>query len=371
VKITQLEAVHVAIPYDHWGPPTGFAGAVWPTLDFLLVRLDTDEGLSGWGESFGFGAIPATKACLEKLVAPLLVGRELEGAAGVRPLMDSLKRPLHLYGRQGIAMYALSGVDIALWDLAGKTAGEPLHRLLAPTATSPRTELPAYASLLHYGDPADVARVTERALSEGYRLIKLHETGVAEILRAREVAGPEVPLMVDVNCAWSFDEAVAAARALRPAGLHWLEEPLWPPDGFQQLARLRDEVEVPLAAGENAATADELRRLLAAGAVDYVQPSVTKVGGVSEFEAAAADALHGGSRVAPHSPYYGPGLLATMQLFAAHPEFGAVELFYCELESHLFPEGLTKAAGGKLRLPSGPGLGADPDLQVLRRYQAS
>ncbi len=118
----------------------------------LLVRVETDAGLVGWGEAFGHGAIPATTAAMESLVAPWMIGRDAADIAGT---MRAAQQAMHLYGRGGPVTYALSGVDIALWDLAGKAAGLPLHRLLGAAAPA---AIPAYASLLRYGDPALVAR---------------------------------------------------------------------------------------------------------------------------------------------------------------------------------------------------------------------
>src|SRR5207253_3058310 len=116
-----------------------------------------------------------------------------------------------------------TSIDIALWDIAGKVAGVPLHRLLGG---SPRADLPAYASLLRYGAADAVARYTEQALGRGYRLIKLHEITVPEVKAVRDVAGPSIPIMVDTNCPWTVPQAIEMARRLAPLDLHWLEEPV-------------------------------------------------------------------------------------------------------------------------------------------------
>ena len=158
-----------------------------------------------------------------------------------------------------------------------------------------------------------------RGVAEGYRHVKLHETAEREVRAARETAGEGFPLMLDTNCPWTAEEARRMAARLAPYDLHWLEEPIFPPDDAVALARLRRETGVPLASGENACTAVQFRDLLAAGAVDYVQPSVTKVGGVTEFVQAAALAAAANVPVMPHSPYFGPGFLATLHLLAAQP----------------------------------------------------
>ena len=119
----------------------------------MLIRIETDSGLVGWGEAFGFAIWPATRAAFEALVAPQVVGQDEADIAGIP---EKLQRQFHILGRGGAAMYALSGLDIALWDLAGKKAGQPLSTLLGGAK---RTSLPAYASLMRYGDAALVARI--------------------------------------------------------------------------------------------------------------------------------------------------------------------------------------------------------------------
>src|SRR5918911_433465 len=120
MRITSVTAHPVGLPFTHGGPPTGFGGKIWTTLDHLVVRVATDEGIVGYGEGFGFDVVPATALLVERSVAPLLIGRDPSDLA---TLMEGLRRTLHIYGRQGLLTFALSGVDIALWDIAGKVAG--------------------------------------------------------------------------------------------------------------------------------------------------------------------------------------------------------------------------------------------------------
>ena len=131
------------------------------------MRIETDDGLVGWGEAFGHAVVPATRTC-SKPWWRRLIGRDATDIAG---LMPRLNQKLHLFGRNGPVVYALSGVDIALWDLAGKRAGLPLYQLLGGN----RCALPAYASLLRYGDPAVVRAIPRAAVARGYRFVKLHE----------------------------------------------------------------------------------------------------------------------------------------------------------------------------------------------------
>src|SRR3954471_11953098 len=151
MKIRAIESILVKIPYESGGPKWIVAGATLATLDTLYVRVETDEGVTGWGEAFGHNVCAGTRAVLDTLVAPLLIGRDATDTTG---LMRDMAQKLHLFGRNGPVVYALSGIDIALWDIAGKRAGLPLYRLLGGAA---QQRLDAYASLLRYGDPKLVA----------------------------------------------------------------------------------------------------------------------------------------------------------------------------------------------------------------------
>lgn len=363
MMITAVEAIPVSIPFTHTGPPTGFGGRVWTTADYLVVRVSTDAGLSGYGEAFGYNVVPATRTFFETLLAPLVVGRE---CADPVPFMEELKQTLHLFGRGGVAHYALSGLDIALWDLAGKAAGLPVWKLKRARA---RSKVPAYASLLRLGAPATVERVCAEALARGYRRIKLHERARDAVAAARAAVGGEVDLMLDVNAAWARHEAIDAVRALRPCGLKWIEEPLWPPEDIAGLAEVHEQTGVPVAAGENAPNAFAFRELVACEGVEYIQPSITKLGGVSEFLHVGDLAEGFGKTLAPHSPYYGPGLLATLQMAALYDSVEAVEALFIDLEAPLFADLDLPGRDGHFVIPEAPGLGADPDPAVLERYR--
>ncbi len=367
MKISQAEAIPLTIPFNPGGAQAGWMGQAWKGLDVVLIRLETSDGLVGWGEAFSYNCRRAVTAAFEDMVAPLVRDREVTDIEG---LMSELQQILHIFGRYGITMFALSGLDIALWDLAAKAAGQPLCEFLGgPRGEPGAREIPGYASLFRYGEPEVVAERTLAALAEGYRHIKLHEIRESEIAAAREVAGPGVPIMVDANCPWSLAEARDMALRLKPYDLFWLEEPIFPPEDFRALATLRAEVGVPLAAGENACTAFQFQEMFDAGAVDYAQPSVTKLGGITEFRRVAELARSHGVALMPHAPYFGPGFLATLQLMAALPDSGLAEWFYLEREACLYGDAIAPR-GGIFHVPDGPGLGAEPDPRVIEDYRS-
>lgn len=362
MKITALEAIPLEIPFDPGGKPHTLGGQPWTRLSILLVRVETESGLVGWGEAFSYACRRAVQAVVEDMIAPLAVGAD---AADIAGLNRRVQKALHLQGRYGLTLFALSGLDIALWDIAGKAAGVPLHRLWG--APAGRT-IPGYASLYFYRDAALVAERCRAAAGQGYRWIKLHEIAEPEVAAAREALGEDVPIMVDTNCPWTLEQARRQALAFKPYGIYWLEEPIFPPEDFASLARLQADTGVPVAAGENACTAFEFEKMFAAGAVTYAQPSVTKVGGVSEFREVASLAASQGVTVMPHSPYFGPGFPASLQLAATLPEGALLERLYVDLEASLYGD-LIDPVDGNFHVPDGPGLGMDPDPQVIGRYR--
>ena len=362
MKIARVDSRSIKVPFTFGGNPTGYGGRNWTTNNILLVRVETDSGLVGWGEAFCYGCTDAVRAALHNMIAPIVVG---EDASSIARLSYDLQQKLHLFGRYGITVFALSGLDIALWDIAGKAAGLPLVQLLGGSG---RDKLPAYASLLKYRDPERVAARTKLAVQQGYRHIKLHETEEPEVKAAREAAGSDVAIMVDTNCPWTPEQARFMTLKLRPYDLHWLEEPIFPPEDFAAIARLRAGTGVAMAAGENNCTSFQFRDMFAAGAVDYAQPSVTKVGGVTEFLKVATLADAAGVTLMPHSPYFGPGFLATLHLLAARGgPGGMIERYHMDLEASLYGELVDPVDGGFV-VPLGPGLGRDPDPDVMKTY---
>jgi L-alanine-DL-glutamate epimerase-like enolase superfamily enzyme len=193
--------------------------------------------------------------------------------------------------------------------------------------------------------------------------VKLHEVTEPAVRAAREALGPDVALMVDVNCEWDVEDAIRAARSFAPHRLEWLEEPVFPPEDFRGMRAVGEAAGIPIASGENLCYATQFAAMGEARAVTFAQPSVTKVGGVSEF----AKVAKLGARLAPHSPYYGPGAVATLHLIAALAPQARFELFYLWAEATLYP-GLF--GGPQVDVPRKPGLGVDPDPEVIRRYRA-
>ena len=361
MKIVRIDTQIVEIPFHDGGKGQGITPTTWHTLENVLIRLEDEHGNVGWGEAFGYFVADATKALIDRLITPLLVGRQVDDIAGFN---RELQLRLHLFGRYGVTMFAISGVDIALWDLAARREGVPLHKLLGQAR---REQVAAYASLVRYADDEVAPVICEKALAMGFRDIKLHEVTVPEVAACRRAIGFNVPLATDVNCSWSVADTRDWLPALAELQLAWLEEPIFPPEDFATLASLRGHG-VPLSAGENWCTAVQFEQALLSGAVDSIQPSVTKVGGISECLRIAALAERHDAVVLPHCPYFGPGLVATLHLAAVQPRVPQVEYLFVEPAGWLYPVEQLRQ-GNQLQIPQGPGLGLDIDLAVAERFR--
>jgi D-galactarolactone cycloisomerase len=362
MKITSIHTHYVRIPFDMGAPKQEFAGLRFPTMDHLLVQVETDAGITGWGEGFGHSIIPATKVALEAYVGPWFIGKD---ATDINALHREAAQSFHIFGRNGPVVYAHSAVDIALWDIAGKRAGLPLCDLLGGAR---RNEVRAYASLMRYATPNTVGRICAEMVERGFKHIKLHEHSVDAVKAAREGAGPDIAIMNDVNCPWSVAQAIEMERAYRPYNLYWLEEPVWPPEDHEGLARVRRTGATRIAAGENAGGLHDFRDQFQKGSIDIAQPSVTKIGGITEMRKIVALAEAHSVELVPHCAYFGPGNLASIHIVAALATDTLFENIYANLEANPFGDAML-ARDGKVRVPTGPGLGVEPDMSIVEKYR--
>jgi L-alanine-DL-glutamate epimerase-like enolase superfamily enzyme len=221
--IATIDTIVLRLPLDTWAPPPQFAGKPRTHVDMLLVRVTTSGGVVGWGEAYGSSS-PMIPVVFDSWIKHVAIGQDATDPG----LTARLERLLHGFGRCGPVVHAISGLDIALWDIRGKLEGKPVSALLGGVR---RKRVEAYASLLQYGGSVEhVRRNAARALERGYRHLKLHERTADAVAAARDVAGPEVPIMVDTNCAWTADQATAPVAAMAPSKPFWVEEPIWPPE---------------------------------------------------------------------------------------------------------------------------------------------
>ena len=295
----------------------------------------------------GHVACQTTSAALTTLVGPAFIGRDVSDRSR---LMTEMFHRFHIHGGTGPVVYALSAIEIALWDIAGKLASLPIASLLGG---APR-ELTAYASLLRYAEPELVASAVERALSQGFRHIKLHEVRLDTVAAARAACGESVWLALDTNCPWSVSQSIEHARALEASRLAWLEEPVWPPEDHAGLARVRAATTLPIAAGENAAGVHELAAMLRAGCDRHLSAQRHQVRGHRGGRTGGGLARAHGVEYVPHCFYFGPGFLASLHLAAAFAPEVAFELFFGDLQASPYHDAV-RARQGRLSVPPGRG----------------
>lgn len=373
MKITKIEVLRVAIPFSSDRDKTpeiqadayNAASPELTRMETLLIKITTDSGLHGWGEGFGHLCNPLTETAMNGLVGRFFLGQTCpESPEEIAALMQQAEVNFHAFGRTGPVMFALSAVDIALWDLLAKAWKQPLWQLLG----AKRQKIGVYASLVSYGNhPERVAAKVLSTWQAGFRAIKLHETAYPAIAAAREILPADAELMVDVNCPWNVAEASQQAQALRSLNLGWLEEPVWPPDDLAGLAEVRKQG-TRIAAGENAAGVQGFVEHFEHGAIDVAQPSVSKVGGITAMLKVFALAKQYHIRVVPHCFYYGAGLMATAQLVATLDDHVSLEVPYIQWQETLYSQLNFEP---HMLLPDTQGLGFEPSLSIIQKYLIS
>jgi L-alanine-DL-glutamate epimerase-like enolase superfamily enzyme len=347
-----------------------FSSLCW--RDSVLVEVECEDGISGFGESwvnYPGWAIRERLATVAEGVAPLLVGRDAGRFREVILEAENALSPIaRQWGAPGPVSQALSGAELALWDVAGRRAGAPAYELAGGAF---RHEIPVYASGI---GPKDVAAWTDRCMAEGFRALKLRvgfgrdvdEENLADV---RRIAGNAVDLIVDVNQAWDLAEAVVMAPVLREYDVRWVEEPIRG-NRLGDLERLFERTDLAIATGENLYGLTNFLAYVDSPAVAVIQPDVTKAGGLGNALAIAEAARVAGKQVAPH--FYGGavGLAATLHLAAVSPAVSTVEFDIRPnpLRETLLTEPLP-VVDGHIHVPDRPGLGAVPRPEALRRWE--
>jgi L-alanine-DL-glutamate epimerase-like enolase superfamily enzyme len=335
-------------------------------LTQLFVRVTQEDGLSGtgecwWGVSPGMGddkpflankqVLPMISA-VESILKPLLIG---EDARQIEARFQQMVRYAYRYGIEGIMGCAISGIDLALWDLAGKRAQLPVVELLGGQA---KESVRAYASLPPMKDPGMIQKETERVMAYGFQGIKLHEHNPDLAGLVRDVAGPDMAIMFDVNGHFDLPEASDVAQALMTHNVFWFEEPTWPMRDHDILGRLKDATGITIAAGENEYSQESFYRLMQSGAADYVMPEITKIGGLSAGKKLTPLFELFNLPLSPHSFRIGPALYANIHWALSTDHSDWLEIPWLP-EGFLFPGGVSipELKDGQVTLPEGVGLG--------------
>lgn len=344
--------------------------------NYLFVRLATDSGLTGVGEATLEWQEQTVRTLLHEWVEDRVLGRD---PFDVERVVGGMIRDQYQGG--ATVMTAISGVEIALWDLIGKACGQPVYRLLGGRC---RDRIPAYANGWYGGarTPADYAGRARDVVARGYRALKLDPFGAADrelspeesdaaferVRAVREAVGSQIVLMVEFHGRLSASCAVETIRRLEPLSPAWCEEPV-APEKLELLAEVRRQVAVPIAAGERLVTLADFHRLASLGAVDVVQPDIAHCGGLWMAKKIAAIAEARDLRVAPHCSI-GPVALAAALHFAACTPNCAIQEAFGEFDvpwRDSLVGGWNPLRGGEFFLPEAPGLGLELDLEAVAR----
>jgi L-alanine-DL-glutamate epimerase-like enolase superfamily enzyme len=369
MKITRVEAIHLRLP-DVNERCDG-------SQETLVVKVHTDAGITGVGEVDSSSHV--AKAIIE---APLshkicrglglcVVGQD---PFEIDHLIHRMYEGTIFFGRQGAAIQAMSGVEIALWDIVGQATKQPVYKLLGGGF---KKKFRAYASILFGNTPRETEEIGRRLAGQGYRAVKFgwgpmgesEASDIAHVRAARKGLGDGVELMIDAGLCWDTATAIRRAKQFEEFQPTWLEEPLHP-DNVAGYGRLSAQSPIRIAAGEEICDVGEFQRMMDVGGIDVVQVDVTRVGGLSRSKRIGMDSAERHRLCVNHSYKTGINIAASLHFLAAVPNTCYFE--YC-VEQGALRQSLTKqrfsVIDGDISVPEDPGLGIALDEQVVARYR--
>lgn len=368
LRIAQVEGIATSFPVKE-GVTLGIGRAV--KRDAILVKVTTECGLVGWGESHHGRAPGAIAQLINTTLRQLVLGLDASDTVGVWQRI--YQRQLVSHGMGQATCLAMSGLDQALWDIRGKAVGWPVYKLLGGKSRA----VPAYAGGISLGfqPPQQLVEEAQALVSQGYRALKLRfgdtpQQDMARLAAVRGALAPDIAIMVDANTGYSVADVRAVAPALRDAGVLWLEEPFAPHDR-RSYRSASDLLQVPLAAGENHFTRFEFNQLIADGAVQILQPDLSKAGGVTEVMRIAAMASAEKLPIHPHTLASGLNMAASLHVLCAIDNSGYFEADVAK--ENLFRDRLTSRTDlldehGCVHPPDLPGLGIEVDEEFLAAH---
>lgn len=372
MKITRITAIPLSYRLPEGQTVKVGVGATIKR-DAIVVRVETDEGLTGYGEAHPGRSPGAVTALVNATLNPMLAGMDACDVVGVWSRVHRMQLSSHGLGA-GAAL-ALSGIDLALWDIRAKAAGMPLYRLLGGS----RKRLPAYAGGISLGfqPPEQLAEEARGYVAAGYRALKLRlgdnpRDDAARVRAVREALGPEVDILTDANTAWSLADARRVIPTLAEARVGWLEEPFSALDfGAYRIAATIAPT-LPIAAGENHYTRWDFARLLEDKAVTLWQPDLSKTGGITEALRIAAMASAFGITVHPHCSATGINHAASLHFLAALDNGGYFEACVSRFNPlrDMFGPTFAIGADGCVEPPEKPGIGVEVDEKVFAEFPA-
>ena len=372
MKITRVEPIYLRLPTVN--------ERCDGSQDTLIVRVHTDAGIVGVGEVDSCPSV--ARAIVEAPMSHKICRGLAECVVGHDPFeIERLLRLMYegtiYFGRQGAVIQAMSGVEIALWDVFGKATGRPVYQLLGGGF---RKRFRAYASILFGDTPAQTESIAASLAQQGFRAVKFgwgpmgqsEASDIAHVAAARRGLGADVELMVDAGLAWDTATAIRRAQQFAPFNLSWLEEPLHP-DNVAGYARLcASNPPMRIAAGEQICDVKEFAQFMDATGIDVVQVDVTRTGGLARSKRIGWDSAERHRLCVNHSYKTGVNIAASLHFVAALPNTHYFE--YC-VEPGALRQTLTKqrfpVIDGDITVPEEPGLGVDLDESVVAKYRVA
>jgi L-alanine-DL-glutamate epimerase-like enolase superfamily enzyme len=370
MKITRVEAIHLRLPEVN--------ERCDGSQETLVVKVHTDASIVGIGEVDSSSLV--AKAIIEAPLSHKICRGLAECILGQDPLeIDRLIYRMYegsiFFGRQGAVIQAMSGIEIALWDIAGKAVSQPVYKLLGGGF---RHTFRAYASILFGDTPDQTERIARDLAGQGFRAVKFgwgpmgqaEDSDIAHVRAARQGLGAQVELMVDAGLCWDTATAIRRARQFEPFNLTWLEEPLHP-DNLAGYARLcASNTPMRIAAGEEICDIAEFQQMMDQGGIDVVQVDVTRVGGLARAKRIGWDSAERHRLCVNHSYKTGINIAASLHFVAALPNTHYFE--YCveqgDLRKHLTKQQFP-VVDGNVSVPQEPGLGVSLNEEVVARYR--
>ncbi|MGI9148956.1 MAG: mandelate racemase/muconate lactonizing enzyme family protein [Chloroflexota bacterium] len=381
MKITRIRPWHVS-------GPSAETDASAPRLSYVFVQVETDEGLTGWGEITTYPGTVANRTIVAALreVDSFLQG---EDASQIEALWHKLLRAFTYVGTRGATTAMVSGIDIALWDIKGQALGVPIYELLGGAV---RETIPLYT---HFPYSNVVEKMVENAVAEvghGSLAIKtdpfmaagglsnvryvdgqiersVENAGVAMIAGIRDAVGPDIQVLIDAHALYNVPTAIRLANRLAPYDITWFEEPC-PPESYDALQTVRSQVQTRISVGERLYTRFEFLPVLTRHLTDYVMPDVTWTGGISELKKIATLAETFYIPISPHDASGPVNVMAGAQVMMSVPNFYRLEARCVNLDFYnAFLEEPLQVRDGNLLMPNQPGLGARLDVEYLSAHQ--
>jgi D-galactarolactone cycloisomerase len=370
LRITDVQAFPVSFPIPAANRVAlGIGTAI--KRDAVVVKVTTDEGLTGWGEAHHGRAHTTVAKLIETTLKQLINGMEVHNVVGVWKKMYRYQLASH--GMGAGACLAMSGIDMALWDLRGKALGLPLFKLLGGT----RRAIPAYAGgvSLGYQDPSTLVEEAKRSIDQGYKAVKLRvgdsvPRDIARVRAIREAFGDELTILTDANIGYELEEVRQVMPAMDELKIGWLEEP-FPAHDYRSYREAKGFGRTPLAAGENHYTRFEFDRVIEDGAITILQPDLSKSGGITETLRIAAMASAWKLPIHPHSSMTGLNHAASIHFLAAIDNGGYFEGDVSK--SNRFRDDLVDNPGridkdGNVWPLEKPGLGLEVNEEFLAKH---